>query len=123
MDFNGIDHASLSVMDADGGHAQSVFDEPKGMAFAPSWSPDGRWIAFGFGIFFEGKTKPARIMLMRADGSERRALTDGSTNSGFPSFSPSGTHLVYRVLGEREQGLRILRVADGASQDPHDRAG
>jgi Tol biopolymer transport system component len=114
MDFNGIDHASLAVMDADGGHAQSVFDEPNGMAFASSWSPDAQWIAFGFGIFFEGKTKPARIMLMRPDGSERRVLTDGSANSGFPSFSPSGTHMVYRVLGEREQGLRILRVADGS---------
>jgi Tol biopolymer transport system component len=114
MDFNGIDHASLFVMDADGGHAQRVFDEKSGMAFAPSWSPDGQWIAFGFGIFFEGRTRPAQVMMMRADGSERRELTHGSANSGFPSFSPNGKQIVYRVLGEQEQGLRILSVADGS---------
>ena len=114
MDFNGIDHASLSVMDANGGHAKRIFDEKGGMAFAPSWSPDGQWIAFGFGIFFEGRTKPARIMMVRADGSERRELTDGSANSGFPSFSPDGAQIVYRVLGEHEQGLRILNFADGS---------
>ena len=52
--------------------------------------------------------------MMRADGSERRELTDGSANSGFPSFSPNGKQIVYRVLGEQEQGLRILSLADGS---------
>jgi Tol biopolymer transport system component len=113
--FDGVHHAAISVMDADGGHARPIFDEAGGMAFASSWSPDEQWIAFGFGIFFEGRTQPARIMIMRADGSDRRTLTDGSHNSGFPSFSPDGKRIVYRVLGEREQqGLRILTLADGA---------
>lgn len=96
IDFNGIDYASLSVMDADGGHAQRVFDEKSGMAFAPSWSPDEQWIAFGFGTFFQGfqgKAKPAQVMMVRADGSERRELTNGSSNSGFPSFSPNGKQI------------------------------
>ncbi len=97
-----------------GAFAKSIFDEKGGMAFAPSWSPDGEWIAFGFGIFFEGRSKPARIMKVRADGSEKQALTEGATNSGFPSFSPDGTQIVYRVLGEHERGLRILNFADGS---------
>ena len=110
-DFDGNHHASLSVMDADGAHSRPIFDEKPGLAFAASWSPDGQWIAFGFGIFFEGRTRPARVMMMRADGSERRELTDGSANSGFPSFSPDGKQIVYRVSGE---GLRILSLANDA---------
>jgi Tol biopolymer transport system component len=114
-DFNG-DHSSLSLMDADGGHPRRIVDEKAGMAFAASWSPDGQWIVFGFGIFFENGTKPARIMIVRADGSERRELTDGSVNSGFPSFSPDGKQIVYRVVGEHEQGLRVLSLGDGATR-------
>ncbi len=108
-DFDGVHHASLSVMDADGTHSRPIFDEKAGLAFAASWSPGGQWIAFGFGIFFEGRTQPARVMMMRADGSERRELTDGSANSGFPSFSPDGKQIVYRISGE---GLRILSLAN-----------
>jgi Tol biopolymer transport system component len=116
IDFNGSDHAALSVMDADGGHARLVVDEKRGMAFAPSWSPDEQWIAFGFGMFFQGGARPAQIMMVRANGSERRELTDGSANSGFPSFSPNGKQIVYRVLGEREQGLRVLNLAGGPAR-------
>ena len=46
-------------MDANGGNTKSIFDEKGGMAFAPAWSPDGERIAFGFGIFFEGGSRPA----------------------------------------------------------------
>jgi len=101
-------------MDADGGHARRIVDEKGAMALAPSWSPDGEWIAFGLGRFFANGSNPARLVMVRADGSDRRDLTDGPLNAGFPSFSASGEQIVYRVVGKLERGLRILSLNDGS---------
>jgi TolB protein len=52
--------------------------------------------------------------MVSADGSEMRELTKGPVNSGFPSWSPDGKRVVYRVWGEQEHGLRILNLEDNA---------
>ena len=39
-------------------------------------------------------------------------MTAGPGNAGFPSWSPDGKRIVYRVAGS-EQGLRILNLEDG----------
>ncbi|WP_230972012.1 hypothetical protein [Burkholderia pseudomultivorans] len=81
-------------------------------AFQPTWSPDRKWVAFGLGDwFFTRGAGPGRIVRIRADGSMNNhpeVLTDGSINAGFPSYSPDGRKLVYRVWSAKEQGLRIL---------------
>ncbi len=106
---------ALSVMDLDGGNAKRIFSDKSGGAFAPAWSPDGQWIAFGLGAFFtDREAKPARLMMVRADGSEKRDLTSGPINSGFPSWSPDGKHIAYRIWSQEEHGLRILNVEDGS---------
>ena len=105
--------SALAVMDADGQNAKRIFHEDGGMAFASEWSPDERWIVFGVGSFFIPRGKPARVMMVRSDGSESRELTHGPLNSGFPSWSPDGKRIVYRVWSDSEHGLRILNPEDG----------
>jgi Tol biopolymer transport system component len=107
--------ASISVMNADGTDRKIIFQDKSGAAMVPTWSPDGQWVAFGFGGFFGAReTEPAKVMMVRADGSgQARDLTKGLPNSGFPTWSPDGKRIVYRVWGSGGLGLRELTLADG----------
>jgi len=49
----------------------------------PDWSRDGEWI-----IFTRGPGDPLDLYLMRADGSERRQLTDHPARDEYPAWRP-----------------------------------
>ena len=100
-------------MDGDGSKRIRAFYDKSGAALSPTWSPDGRWIVFGFGGFFGGRdARPAKLMMVRTDGSNATALTQEMPNSGFPSWSPDGKRIVYRVWGGETRGLRMLNLDD-----------
>ena len=103
---------SVLVMDADGSRRRVIFGDPKRSALAPVWSPREDRVAFGFGSFFPRVNGPAvaDIAVMRADGTDLKILTDGSGNFGFPSWSPDGGRLVYRVADSGRYGLSIVDV-------------
>jgi Tol biopolymer transport system component len=83
----------------------------QGAAFAPSWSPDGQRIAFGYGGFLQGRrTIGAKIVLVTRDGSGVQELTGDMPNSGFPSWSADGKEIVYRSFGPKDMGLRIFNL-------------
>lgn len=110
-----FDQLAVYVSDVDGSHRKTAFLEPGGGAFSPAWSPDGQWIVFGYGGFFQARaTKPAHLVMVSPDGSEKRDLPSGPLNAGFPSFSPDGKRIVYRVWSEKVKGLRILNLADNS---------
>ncbi|WP_399892853.1 TolB family protein [Streptomyces sp. BBFR51] len=112
-----LGNSSIVTMLPDGSDRRVVFD-PRGKisdplpgsigAYRPAWSPDGEWIASGLGTWFREDAPSNLVIRVRSDGSEWEKLTDGTSNSGFPSYSADGNEIVYRVWGGEEKGLRIL---------------
>jgi len=118
-----LGNSSVWIMRPDGSEKRKIFessgrglDERKvqmGLAgaFQPCWSPDGEWIAFGLGYWFnERSTMTAALWRVRRDGTGAEQLTDGSLHSGFPSYSADGKEIVFRVWSESEKGLRVLNL-------------
>ena len=77
---------------------------------APTWSPDGKSIAY-----LSDATGEYEIYVRPQGGGEaRRLTTDGGVWRFAPVWSPDSTKLAF---GDRKQRLRILDVASGAITD------
>jgi Tol biopolymer transport system component len=63
---------------------------------SPAWSPDGRFIAFASsGEAIREDQRDVEIYTMRADGSERRRLTNDHVLDGTPAWSPDGKRIAF----------------------------
>lgn len=90
-----------------------------GGAFQPTFSPDGSQIAVGFGTwFFDRGAEPGTIYVANATGDSFEDLTQTpyELNAGFPSWSPDGSRIVYRLWNRTSSsplGLRVLDLTTG----------
>lgn len=92
--------------------------EGLGGFFQPTFYPDGSKLAAGLGTWFVSRNAgPATLYEFPAAGGNYTTLTDGVLNAGFPSYSPNGDALVYRLWNQTAAaplGLRVLNLTTGA---------
>ncbi|KAH7145458.1 hypothetical protein B0J13DRAFT_595391 [Dactylonectria estremocensis] len=117
-DYSDLDRA-FDVYDMNSSAAETaLYHSGLAGAFQPTWTPDGSQLAVGFGTwFFNRVLYPGTLYLFDVNGTTPRNLTDGTLNAGFPSFSPDGTKLVYRLWdwNNGPLGLHTMDVATGRS--------
>lgn len=109
----------IFVVAADGGELRQITDGDFADA-EPTWSPDGRSIAF---VSSRHETRDednvADIWIVAADGGELRRVTHSDGPVASPSFSPDGRLLAYvghRFRGEVGRHERVYTVSvDGGT--------
>ncbi|MDX1916646.1 MAG: Tol-Pal system beta propeller repeat protein TolB [Rickettsiaceae bacterium] len=87
----------IYIMNSDGSNVRKI-SEGQGVYATPVWSPAGDFIAFT--KISQGFT----IGIMRADGSEERAISSGYIVEG-PTWSPSGRLIMFTKESKSSGGL------------------
>jgi Tol biopolymer transport system component len=107
----------LWVVDADGSHRRQLTDSGAGIDYSPTWSPDGKRVAFRTtrGASPPG-VDPSNIFVINTDRSGERQLTPGrgaAAGGLFPTWSPDGNSIAY----SNGSGINLIRP-DGSGRRP-----
>ena len=109
----------LYIMESDGSSVQRLTDT--GYVSAPSWSPTGQFIAFGWNRKYgPGAPGGQDIYIMEVSTKKWIQLTHDGGQCDFPSWSPDGRHIVYANSPDgRVAHMRIwTMLADGTDRHP-----
>jgi len=98
------------VARSDGTGARQLTRDPELAAF-PTWSPDGRWLAFE-----QRRGDSDHIMVMPSDGGDPRQLTFGDGRDWPWSWAPDSDRIVFASLRGGRWDLRWVRRTTGEEQ-------
>ena len=92
-------HADIFVMDVNGKNKTKIVSDIDTTCFGPTleWSPDGKRILFQTSTLSSNNPiENVDILIMDADGSNKKQLTNYSGYDMNPKWSPDGKKLAYR---------------------------
>lgn len=113
-----VDHAEVWVMNADGSGKHQVTSDGT-RDWYPTWSPDGRTIAFR-----SDQTGNGDIYTIPATGGPETQLTTAAGLDSLPRYSPDGTKILFHskrndphptTCAECDEGVFVMN-ADGSDQ-------
>jgi Tol biopolymer transport system component len=102
-------HADIYAVNADGSGLMRLTDDPAA-DFDPSWSPDGRQIAYRHEDEISGQ-----IYVMNADGSRQRNLTRRRGLDYSPAWSPDGRRIAFGSVRAGKATIWVMRP-DGSAR-------
>jgi Tol biopolymer transport system component len=109
----------IAVMNSDGTNAKELTDQlntEAGDYLEPTWSPDGKKIAFSRAE--DGPSRDYDIWVMNPDGSGQKNLTNTPNNrENEPAWSPDGLQIAYTSECDRGFGQCVYKMfANGLGQ-------
>ena len=99
---------TLNAADSDGANPV-VLRTSRYPIMSPSWSPDGRWLAY---VSFDGGR--SRIMMQELATGLRRELAGFPGINAAPAFSPDGRRLALTLSHEGSPDIYVMDLGSGA---------
>ncbi|OIN56302.1 amidohydrolase family protein [Arsenicibacter rosenii] len=99
---------TIWLVPATGGAARPITDA-LGDCRQPTWSPDGRWVAFH--AFWDGTY---HLWMVSRDGKQKKQLTFGIYDDREPHWSPDGKRMVFSSDRSGNYDIWQLTVETGA---------
>ena len=98
----------LMLADSDGANEKILLSSPEPI-ISPSWSPDGKSVAY---VSFE--TGMAKVYIQEIASGKREAVLSKETQISSPSWSPDGKYLSLTLYQDGNAEIYILRLRDRA---------